>query len=114
MFSFIKNILIFICLFINVEYINAENEFEIYWFNVGQGAAQLIRFPSGYSILIDTGQDVGFFTQPEMAELVAEQIKTIVGELSVNVVVVSHGDLDHVGKPVIFYFKIQFHCLIIL
>jgi glyoxylase-like metal-dependent hydrolase (beta-lactamase superfamily II) len=91
--------LLIILLMSIVAAVDDHSGFNIYWINVGQGAAQLIKFPSGYTILIDTGQDVGLFKQPRQAELVAEQIKAIVGELRVNVVVATHGDLDHIGKP---------------
>ncbi len=69
--------------------------FEIHIFDVGQGDSQLIIFPSGYTILIDVAEhsdDSG-----RCAALIAAKIRTITGSSHINVGVLSHLHLDHIG-----------------
>jgi hypothetical protein len=69
--------------------------FEIRVFDVDQGDSQLIIFPSGYSILIDVAEKS--WNTGKGAALIAAKIRTITGGSHVNVGVLSHLHLDHVG-----------------
>lgn len=69
--------------------------FEIRVFNVGQGDSQLIIFPSGFSILIDVREPS--WNSSSGAELIAGRIQAVTGARHVNVGVLSHLHLDHIG-----------------
>lgn len=69
---------------------------EIYFFDVGQGDAQLIKFPSGYTILIDGGEKSS--TSMNCKNIV-ERIKTITGGNYIDVGVLTHLHVDHFGYP---------------
>jgi len=69
---------------------------KIYVFNVGQADAQLIVFPSGYSILIDTGEVK--WNDLTNCNYVAKRLQEILGKsMHVNTIVISHTHLDHIG-----------------
>ena len=67
---------------------------DIYVFNVGQADPQLIVFPSGYSILVDAGETS---TRLMNCKAIAERVNSIIGKPYVDVGVVTHLHLDHVG-----------------
>lgn len=69
--------------------------FEIHIFDVEQGDSQLIIFPSGYSMLIDISEKT--WNTSKGAELIADKIRTITGGSHVNVGVLTHLHLDHIG-----------------
>ncbi len=69
--------------------------FEIRVFDVEQGDSQLIIFPSGYTILIDVSE--ASFNTGKGAALIAAKIRAIIGDSHVNVGVLSHLHLDHIG-----------------
>lgn len=69
--------------------------FEIRIFDVEQGDSQLIIFPSGYSILIDVRE--ASWNTGQGAALIAQKIQAITGGTHVNVGVLSHLHLDHIG-----------------
>jgi len=69
--------------------------FEIHIFDVEQGDSQLIIFPSGYTILIDVAEPS--WNSHRSATLVAEKIRTITGGSHINVGVITHLHLDHIG-----------------
>ncbi|MEW5988351.1 MAG: lamin tail domain-containing protein [Chloroflexota bacterium] len=69
--------------------------FEIRVFDVEQGDSQLIIFPSGYSILIDVRE--ASWNTGQGAALIASKIRAITGGSHVNVGVLSHLHLDHIG-----------------
>ena len=69
--------------------------FEIRIFDVDQGDSQLIIFPSGYSILIDVAEKS--WNTGKGAALIAAKIRTITGGSHVNVGVLTHLHLDHIG-----------------
>lgn len=69
--------------------------FEIRIFDVEQGDSQLILFPSGYSILIDVRE--ANWNSGAGAALIAQKIRAITGGSHVNVGVLSHLHLDHMG-----------------
>lgn len=69
--------------------------FEIHVLDVGQGDSQLVIFPSGYTILIDLCELN--WNSGKGAELVAERIRSITGRDFVDVAVVTHLHLDHLG-----------------
>uniref|UniRef100_A0A7S4NAJ6 Metallo-beta-lactamase domain-containing protein n=1 Tax=Paramoeba aestuarina TaxID=180227 RepID=A0A7S4NAJ6_9EUKA len=72
-----------------------DDNFEIHVLDVGQGDSQLIIFPSGYSILIDVNEDQ--WNSDIGAKYVSERIEEIQGNKHVNVGVISHLHLDHLG-----------------
>lgn len=69
--------------------------FEIRIFDVEQGDSQLVIFPSGYSILIDVRE--ASWNTGQGAALIAAKIRAITGGSHVNVGVLSHHHLDHIG-----------------
>jgi beta-lactamase superfamily II metal-dependent hydrolase len=69
--------------------------FEIRIFDVEQGDSQLIIFPSGYSILIDVRE--ASWNSGKGAGLIAQKIRAITGGSHVNVGMLSHLHLDHIG-----------------
>jgi len=69
--------------------------FEIRIFDVEQGDSQLVIFPSGFSILIDV-REAGW-NSGAGAALIASKIQAITGGTHVNVGVLSHHHLDHIG-----------------
>jgi len=70
-------------------------DFKIYVFNVGQGDSQLILYPSGYSVLIDLCE-LGSNTKKN-AEYVGQRLYEILGKKELDIVVVTHLHLDHLG-----------------
>ena len=71
-------------------------EFQIRIFDVEQGDSQLIIFPSGYTILIDTVEHS--YSSGKGAALIASKIQSIMdGDMSIDVGVASHQHLDHIG-----------------
>ncbi|MDJ0756228.1 MAG: lamin tail domain-containing protein [Ardenticatenaceae bacterium] len=69
--------------------------FEIRIFDVEQGDSQLIIFPSGYTILIDVRE--ASWNTGAGAAFIAQKIRDITGGSHVNVGVLSHHHLDHIG-----------------
>jgi beta-lactamase superfamily II metal-dependent hydrolase len=69
--------------------------FEIHIFDVEQGDSQLVIFPSGYSILIDVSESS--WNTGKGAALIAEKIRTLTGGDHVDVAVLTHLHLDHIG-----------------
>ena len=67
---------------------------DIYVFNVGQADSQLIVFPSGYSIIVDAGETS---TGSMNCIAIAERIISIIWKPYVDVGVVTHLHIDHVG-----------------
>ncbi len=69
--------------------------FEIRIFDVEQGDSQLIIFPSGYTILIDVRESS--WNTGAGAAYIAQKIRAITGGSHINVGVLSHLHLDHIG-----------------
>ena len=69
--------------------------FEIRVFDVEQGDSQLVIFPSGFSILIDVWEPS--WNSSRGASRVAQRIRDITGGTHVDVGVLSHLHLDHIG-----------------
>lgn len=69
--------------------------FEIHIFDVEQGDSQLIIFPSGFTILIDVRE--ANWNSGAGAALIASKIQAITGGTHINVGVLSHHHLDHIG-----------------
>lgn len=67
----------------------SKTDLEVYFLDVGQGDAILISFPTGERMLIDTGKDSKVFR--ELDKVLPWYEKTI------DYVMLTHGDLDHVG-----------------
>lgn len=61
----------------------------VYFLDVGQGDAMLLRYPTGEDLLIDTGRDSKIFR--ELDKVLPWYDKTI------DYVLLTHGDLDHLG-----------------
>ncbi len=70
-------------------------EFEIRILDVEQGDSQLIIFPSGFSVLIDVRE--ASWNTGQGAAYIAQKIQAITGGTHVNVGVLSHLHLDHIG-----------------
>eukprot|EP01065_Artemidia_motanka_P044817 TRINITY_DN643_c0_g4_i1.p3 TRINITY_DN643_c0_g4~~TRINITY_DN643_c0_g4_i1.p3 ORF type:complete len:421 (+),score=147.96 TRINITY_DN643_c0_g4_i1:2029-3291(+) len=69
--------------------------FEIRVFEVGQGDSQLVVFPSGYSVLIDVLESSA--NTCNGARAVADKVEAVLGHRKVDVGVMSHHHLDHIG-----------------
>ena len=69
--------------------------FEIHIFDVNQADSQLIIFPSGYTILIDLGEPS--YNTDKNAALIAAKIRDLTGSSHVNVGLITHLHMDHVG-----------------
>jgi len=69
--------------------------FEIRVFDVEQGDSQLIIFPSGFTILIDVRE--ASWNTGAGAALIAQKIRAITGGSTIDVGVLSHLHLDHIG-----------------
>lgn len=85
-----------------IPYLN--NNFEIIMFDVGQADSILIRYPNNQNnILIDTGKNDYTMTNGIIPYLKSRGIKNI------NYLIISHGDLDHIGGSIslIKNFKIE-------
>ena len=61
-------------------FVSAGDNLKIYIFNVGQADSQLIYFPSGYSILIDAGENSGDTTGTN-AKYLAKRLKKFLVKL---------------------------------
>ena len=70
-------------------------EFAIFVFEVGQGDSQLIVFPSGYTIFIDASE--ANWNTGKTAQSVADKVFRILGRRNIDVGVVTHLHLDHMG-----------------
>ena len=89
------NILIFL-LFITFS--SAADGLKIFVFDVGQGDSQLLLFPSGYSILIDAGEPGGTTNQEGVnGKYLAKRIEEILGKKKIDVFVLTHYHIDHMG-----------------
>jgi beta-lactamase superfamily II metal-dependent hydrolase len=76
--------------------LSSSDNLKIYIFNVGQTDSQLLVFPSGYSILIDAGENEGD-TEPTNGKYIAKRIEEILGKKTVDVLVLTHIHIDHHG-----------------
>ena len=70
-------------------------DFEIHIFDVGQGDSQLIIFPSGYTIFIDLSENN--WNTGKGAISVAKKLENLLPAKKIDVVVISHLHLDHMG-----------------
>ena len=68
---------------------------EATFIDVGQGAATLVRFPSGHALLVDAGG--GGAGRFDVGRRVVEPAVWAAGVHRVTHVVATHGDADHVG-----------------
>jgi competence protein ComEC len=68
---------------------------EATFIDVGQGAATLVRFPSGHAILVDAGGAGG--GRFDVGRRVVEPAVWAAGVHRVTHVVATHGDADHIG-----------------
>jgi beta-lactamase superfamily II metal-dependent hydrolase len=69
--------------------------FEIHIFDVDQGDSQLIIFPSGFTLLIDLGEPT--YNTDKNAVRIASEIRALTGGSHVNVGLITHLHMDHVG-----------------
>jgi len=69
--------------------------FEIHIFDVEQGDSQLIIFPSGFTILVDVRE--ASWNTGAGATLIASKIQALTGGTHINVGLLSHHHLDHIG-----------------
>ena len=92
-------------LFLLITLSTATEELKIYFFETGQAESQLIVFPSGYSILIDLGENSK--TKTTNAKYVAKRVEQILGKKHIDVFVLTHYHWDHYGvveKNGVWYF----------
>ena len=68
---------------------------EVTFIDVGQGAATLVRFPSGHSMLVDAGGAAG--GRFDIGRRVVEPVIWAKGVQRLTRVIATHGDVDHVG-----------------
>ena len=68
---------------------------EIHILDVGQSMSTLVVYKSGYSVLIDAGE--ANWNSKVNAANVASKIEKILGSKTIDVLVVSHLHLDHIG-----------------
>ncbi|EMD42983.1 competence protein ComEC, putative [Entamoeba histolytica HM-3:IMSS] len=69
---------------------------EIHVFDVGQADSQLILFPSGYSVLIDLGENLKDY-EPTNVKYVASKLEKLLPSKHLDVVVLTHLHVDHYG-----------------
>lgn len=69
---------------------------KIYILNVGQCDSQLLVFPSGYSILIDAGENEGDSSATN-GKYLTERLYEILGKKEIDVLVLTHVHIDHHG-----------------
>ncbi|EDR21955.1 hypothetical protein EDI_272900 [Entamoeba dispar SAW760] len=77
-------------------FVSSYAQFKVYIFNVGQADSQLIVYPSGYSILVDLGEERND-PNPTNAIRLEKKIEEILGKKYIDVVVLTHIHLDHFG-----------------
>ena len=68
-------------------------DFEVYFIDVGQGDATLIKFPDGKNMLVDGGRN-DKETEEKLDEYLTENGK----KLTIDYCVATHSDADHVGS----------------
>lgn len=66
-----------------------EEELLVYYFDVGQGDSAFIDLPNGNQVLIDAGK----------GEKVLKELEKVlpIWDKHINILILSHGDLDHIG-----------------
>ncbi|EDR28903.1 hypothetical protein EDI_249230 [Entamoeba dispar SAW760] len=67
-------------------------------FHVGQADSQLLIFPSGYTVLIDLGENRDDF-EPTNAKYITKRLTELVPSKTIDVLVLTHIHLDHFGYP---------------
>lgn len=75
--------------------INNTNNLQIYIFDVGQAMSQLWVYPDGYSIFVDGPEHN--WNKDEVASKLAKKIYNILNSKNINVGIISHLHLDHLG-----------------
>jgi beta-lactamase superfamily II metal-dependent hydrolase len=70
--------------------------FEIHMFDAGQGDAQLIIFPSGFTVLIDTCE-LNWNSGAGATAVAAKLERVLPGRRHIDAAVLSHMHLDHIG-----------------
>ncbi len=70
-------------------------QLEVTFFDVGQGASTLVRFPSGHALLVDAGGAAG--SRFDIGRRVVAPAIRAAGAERLTYVVATHGDADHVG-----------------
>ncbi len=71
-----------------IEKLFTKGRFHIYFLNVGQGDATLIRTPSGKNILIDAGPDLSILSEVGRALPFYERV--------IDLAIITHFDQDHI------------------
>ena len=73
----------------------AADGMKIHIFDVGQGMSTLVVYPSGYSVLIDAGETN--WNSKNVATALATKLENVLGTKTIDVLVISHLHLDHIG-----------------
>lgn len=74
---------------------NNTNNLQIYIFDVGQAMSQLWVYPDGYSVFVDGPEHN--WNKDEVASKIAKKIYNILDSRNINVGIISHLHLDHLG-----------------
>ncbi|ELP94207.1 hypothetical protein EIN_186340 [Entamoeba invadens IP1] len=83
-------------LFVIFSIVLALDDFTVHIFKVGQADSQLIQFGSGYTILIDLGENRDD-TEPTNAKYVESRLEELLPSKRIDVLILSHVHLDHFG-----------------
>ncbi|MGC8741600.1 MAG: DNA internalization-related competence protein ComEC/Rec2 [Candidatus Sumerlaeaceae bacterium] len=83
----------FAILMISTAWQRADRRLHIWFFDVGQGDAALMRLPTGHTLLIDTGNNI-----PNMARQVVIPQLSALGCWPLDYLVLTHEDSDHTGS----------------
>ena len=83
-----------------------DGQLDIYFLDVGQGDAILIRSPGGRTILVDGGAD-GLTLRARLGETLP------VNQHHLDVVIATHGDGDHIGGLVDLPASFQVDCAVV-
>ncbi len=90
LFIFLITILVLVVYFVfSHVYSSGKNVLEVTFLDVGQGDATLIESPLGTQVLVDGGRD----------RVVLRELTSVLGffDRSIDVIVATHPDLDHIG-----------------
>lgn len=68
----------------------ADGKLEVWFLDVGEGAAAVVSTPSGHTIVVDGGP-------PASAGRVARSVKAVAHGKPVDVLILTHPHLDHIG-----------------
>ncbi len=102
-------IALIICIYLSKLLLKLDSNYYIYFLDVGQGDSTLLISPyKSEVILIDTGGNLNY----DLSESVSNFLKSI-GINKIDVMVLTHGDYDHLGEFIELSYKISIDSVII-